>query len=187
MRMKRNRWFRGIARYAAVLTRRINSSSRSTQVHTLILVSLGSLLPIAGYFPLETGCHIHLIDAHRPYNLDNLFGSGVNDGRGDDAGVSALYRNALRQDDGENEQEGQFGRIWVWTDGEDSRLTKVKTSWEKLEVSLPFDCIRTELIRSRSSTSPILTIALTIPHRQTQRQKRKTKGRKRRKRVPPQN
>jgi hypothetical protein len=143
-------------------------------VHTLILISLGSLLPIASYFPLETGCHIHLIDAHRPYNLDNLFGSGVNDGRGDDAGVSALYRNALRQDDGADEQEGQFGRIWVWTDGEDSRLTNVKTSWEKLEVTSPFACIiELPLIIPSYSTSPTLTIALTIPRRQTQKQKRK--------------
>jgi cell division control protein 45 len=110
------------------------------QVHTLILVSLGSLLPIAGYFPQESGCHIHLIDAHRPYNLDNLFGTGVNDGRGDDAGVASFYKNPSRQSDGEGDEEGQFGRIWVWTDGEDSRLTNVKISWEKLEVSLVLPC-----------------------------------------------
>ena len=104
-------------------------------MHTLILISLGSLLPIASYFPLESGCHIHLIDAHRPYNLDNLFGTGVNDGRGDDAGVAAFFRNSSRQSEEDGDQEAQFGRIWVWTDGEDSKLTNVKTSWEKLEVS----------------------------------------------------
>ncbi|GHJ86317.1 hypothetical protein NliqN6_2719 [Naganishia liquefaciens] len=107
--------------------------SQDCEVHTLILISLGSLLPIASYFPLESGCHIHLIDAHRPYNLDNLFGNGVNDGRGDDAGVAAFFRNSSRQSEEDGDQEAQFGRIWVWTDGEDSKLTNVKTSWEKLE------------------------------------------------------
>ncbi|KAJ9104336.1 hypothetical protein QFC19_003977 [Naganishia cerealis] len=108
--------------------------SRDCEVHTLILLSLGSLLPIAGYFPLETGCHIHLIDAHRPYNLDNLFGASVNDGRGGDAGVGVASRNASRRNGTYEEGEGeQYGRIWVWTDGEESRLNNVKTSWEKLE------------------------------------------------------
>lgn len=53
--------------------------------------------------------HLHIIDAHRPWNLDNLFGLDVGD-------------------------EGAE-RIWVWGDGDETKLDSVKKSWEALEVS----------------------------------------------------
>ena len=85
------------------------------QLHTLILLSLGSLLPLSTYFPLAIGCHLHIIDSHRPWNLQNLFGLDVEVGEGDD--VTGL------------------GRIWVWGDGDESQMSGVKKSWEALEVS----------------------------------------------------
>lgn len=55
--------------------------------------------------------HLHIIDAHRPWNLDNLFGLDLDD----------------------TDDEG--GRIWVWGDGDEAKLDSVKKSWEALEVS----------------------------------------------------
>jgi cell division control protein 45 len=83
----------------------------SDELHTVIVLSLGSLLPLATYFSLPAGCHLHVIDAHRPWNLENLFGLDV-DGDGD-----------------------EDGKIWVWGDGEENELGGVKQSWEALEVS----------------------------------------------------
>jgi len=79
----------------------------------LILLSLGSLLPLSSYFQLPPNCHLHIIDSHRPWNLQNLFGLDfvVND-----------YGEAIGE-----------GRIWVWGDGEEGHLTGVKKSWEALE------------------------------------------------------
>jgi cell division control protein 45 len=82
----------------------------SDELHTIILLSLGSLLPLASYFTLPTACHLHIIDSHRPWNLENLFGIEV---------------------DGDGEEDG---RIWVWGDGEENELSGVKQSWEALEV-----------------------------------------------------
>ncbi len=87
------------------------------QLHTLILLSLGSLLPLSTYFPLPKGCHLHIIDSHRPWNLQNLF--------------------ALDLDVNDDEEEaagGSEGRIWVWGDGDEGSLDGVKKSWEALEV-----------------------------------------------------
>lgn len=88
----------------------------SEELHTLILLSLGSLLPLSSYFQLPRGCHLHIIDSHRPWNLSNLFGLDVEDT--EDGGVS--------------------DRFWVWGDGEEGHLDGVKKSWEALEVSESF-------------------------------------------------
>lgn len=83
-------------------------------MHTLILLSLGSLLNLADYFDLPTGVNLHIIDAHRPWNLDNLFSIDIDvDEEGEGTGES---------------------RIWVWGDGDEGRLDSVKKSWEALEV-----------------------------------------------------
>jgi len=84
----------------------------SDELHTIILLSLGSLLPLASYFTLPPSCHLHIIDSHRPWNLENLFGVEI-DGNGDD--------------------EGKF---WVWGDGEENELGSVRQSWEALEVCI---------------------------------------------------
>lgn len=96
----------------------------TAQLHTLILLSLGSLLNLGAYFDLPPGCHLHIIDAHRPWNLDNLFGLGVD-----------------MEPDGEGPGED---RIWVWGDGDEEKLDGVKQSWEALEVS----CILYDLSRA---------------------------------------
>ena len=56
-----------------------------------------------------------MIDSHRPWNLQNLFGLDL-DVTEDDEGASGS------------------GRIWVWGDGEERQLAGVKKSWETLEV-----------------------------------------------------
>ncbi len=97
-------------------------------IHTLVLLSLGALLPLASYFPVDAPSamlplHIHIIDAHRPYNLDNLFGIAVNDGF-----VPGL-------DDAVGPRpDAVKGRIWVWGDGAEAQLESVKKSWEAIEV-----------------------------------------------------
>ncbi len=87
------------------------------QLHTLILLALGSLLPLSTYFPLPNGCHLHTIDSHRPWNLQNLFG---------------LDLDAAEDGEGASSE----GRIWVWGDGEEGQMAGVKKSWEALEVGL---------------------------------------------------
>lgn len=112
------------------------------QVHTLILLSLGSLLPLSSYFPINNqACDIHLIDAHRPYNLENIFGGAVNDGLG--AGSRNGHRMDGRNDDGrglngdaDSNGDRPLGRIWIWGDGDEKKLENVKKSWEALEVRL---------------------------------------------------
>lgn len=93
-------------------------STYDRQLHTLILLSLGSLLPLTTYFTLPKTVQLHIIDSHRPWNLSNLFGVDLDD-----------------VPDGEIEagpSSGQ-GRIWVWGDGEEGGLGQVKKSWEALE------------------------------------------------------
>lgn len=101
-----------------------SDGSARGDIHTLILLSLGALLPLASYFPIDAPSstlplHIHIIDAHRPYNLDNLFGLAVNDG---------FVPGAV------NRAAESKGRIWVWGDGGEGRLEGVKKSWEAIEV-----------------------------------------------------
>lgn len=78
-----------------------------------MLLSLGSLLPLSSYFTLPPSCHLHIIDSHRPWNLQNLFG------------LDFVV-------DEEGEAVGD-GRIWVWGDGDEGSLAGVKKSWEALE------------------------------------------------------
>lgn len=81
------------------------------QLHTLILLSLGSLLPISSHFlgRLNPTVHVHVLDSHRPWNLENLFGGGV---------------------------EGRE-RVWVWGDDDVGRraLEGERRAFEALEVS----------------------------------------------------
>lgn len=80
------------------------------------MINLGSILSLPNFFTsasdpmpdahiLPDNCYIHLIDSHRPYNLDNLFAtSRVND------------------------------RTYVWDDGEvEERLGKENQSYSALE------------------------------------------------------
>jgi cell division control protein 45 len=98
-----------IGGYAELETKR-DEVLASDELHTIILLSLGSLLPLASYFTLPPNCHLHIIDSHRPWNLENLFGVEI---------------------EGNGEEDG---RIWVWGDGEENELGNVKQSWEALEV-----------------------------------------------------
>lgn len=117
------------ATWADLCGRPSSPSSRPLQLHTLLLLSLGSLLPLSSHFltrltptPLPAHhqpVHIHVLDAHRPWNLENLFG-------------------------------GERERVWVWgddglnDDDEDEgalagkkRLGKEREAFEALEVSPP--------------------------------------------------
>ena len=80
------------------------------------MLNMGSILSIPDFFTsaadpmpdalvLPDGCHIHLIDSHRPYNLDNLFAtSRINE------------------------------RLHVWDDGEvEERLGREEKAYSALE------------------------------------------------------
>ncbi|BEI83339.1 hypothetical protein CcaverHIS002_0312070 [Cutaneotrichosporon cavernicola] len=86
---------------------------KSEDLHTLILLSLGSILPLANFFDLPRGVHLHVLDARRPWNLSNLFGIALDE-----------------DNDGEESSEG---KIWTWGDGNEIKLDSVKKSWETLE------------------------------------------------------
>ncbi|ORY34922.1 CDC45 family [Naematelia encephala] len=96
------------------LEKKRDEALASEELHTLILLSLGSLLPLSSYFKLPKGCHLHIIDSHRPWNLQNLFGLDIDVSEDDEGSTSE-------------------GRVWVWGDGEESALQGVKKSWEALE------------------------------------------------------
>lgn len=74
------------------------------QLHTLVFVNLGSIMSLPSAIPLPPHCTLHVIDSHRPWNLDNLFATTeLND------------------------------RIWIWDDGEIQRLGNEKEAFEMLE------------------------------------------------------
>ncbi|WVW86722.1 hypothetical protein I302_108776 [Kwoniella bestiolae CBS 10118] len=99
--------------YSELETRR-DEALASEELHTLILLSLGSLLTLSSYFELPSSCHLHIIDSHRPWNLQNLFGIDIN----------------ISED-----PESSEGKIWVWGDGDEFTevMDNVKKSWEALE------------------------------------------------------
>lgn len=85
---------------------------------------MGSLLSLPSYFrepdsdpeeedgiPLPSNCTLHLIDSHRPYNLDNLFAT------------STLVE-----------------RVHVWDDGDvEERMVREAEAYEKLEFEVEHD------------------------------------------------
>lgn len=74
----------------------------------MVLLNLGSLVDLSEYFPLPEHCKLHVIDSHRPCNLDNLF--------------SAL-------------PEAQ--QILVWDDGDlEEDLLEERNAFEALQVSV---------------------------------------------------
>lgn len=73
------------------------------------------------YFTLPKKCHLHIIDSHRPWNLSNLYG---------------LDLDVADDEDEEDEEGSNGGRFWVWGDGDEANLDKIKKSWEALEVRL---------------------------------------------------
>ena len=86
------------------------------ELHTLIFINLGSLLPLPETVPLPPHCTLHVIDSHRPWNLSNLFAtSGIND------------------------------HIWVWDDGDiEHRLGKEREAYEILEFDFESDSEESE-------------------------------------------
>ncbi|CCU98427.1 unnamed protein product [Malassezia sympodialis ATCC 42132] len=81
------------------------------ELHTLVFINLGSLLPLPTTIPLPPHCTLHVLDSHRPWNLDNLFAtSQIND------------------------------RIFIWDDGEiDERLYREQEAYEQLEFDFESD------------------------------------------------
>ncbi|WVQ79395.1 hypothetical protein IAT38_001492 [Cryptococcus sp. DSM 104549] len=84
----------------------------SEELHTIVLLSLGNLLPLADYFVLPKTVHLHILDSHRPWNLDNLFGLDI-----------------VADDD-----DGDSGKIWVWGDGGEftDAMDDLRKSYEAL-------------------------------------------------------
>lgn len=105
------------------------------KVRSLILLNLGNSLPLKDLFSyLPPSALIHVIDSHRPIELDNLF-------------ESTHYGNALFdmrrvRGKGRGGMGGELGlpemekTIVVWTDGEgDENREAVKEAWEAMRVS----------------------------------------------------
>ncbi|SAM85275.1 probable TSD2 protein, required for DNA replication [Ustilago bromivora] len=89
----------------------VASSSTSADVRSVILINLGAVLGLPTTFDIPPSCTIHVIDSHRPWNLENLFAtSHAND------------------------------RVWCWDDGEiASKLCRQggeRDAFEKLEFDL---------------------------------------------------
>ncbi|PWN48542.1 CDC45-like protein [Violaceomyces palustris] len=82
--------------------------SENHDLQSLVFINLGSVLSLPNSIPLPQRCHLHVIDSHRPWNLENLFAtSEVNE------------------------------RIWIWDDGEIlgkmSRQGGEREAFERLE------------------------------------------------------
>jgi len=88
----------------------------NTDLRSIILVNLGSLVDLSEFFTLPPeGCTLHVIDSHRPWNLNNVFASGT-----------------------EAEQ------IVVWDDGDVADdLGDEKLAYEALQVCLSIVCLLT--------------------------------------------
>lgn len=101
------------------------------QLHTLILINLGSNLDLAdvdwfGEFDFRVS--IHIIDSSRPMALPNLFLGGENG-----------------------------SRMLVWDDGHAEKLVEEKKSWEIIEVSLLY--LLLDMLPIIHSTSLSLTLS----------------------------
>lgn len=83
------------------------------KIHTLILLSLGSLLTLTDFFNLPKKIHLHVIDSHRPWNLGNLFDIDLDD-----------------EDD-----EDAHGKVWIWGDGDEfsENMDQLRKSFEALQ------------------------------------------------------
>ncbi|CAO1627391.1 unnamed protein product [Sympodiomycopsis kandeliae] len=90
---------------------------QNNSLHSIVFLNLGSLLSLPEYFSedsikIQKEVVVHLIDSHRPWNLDNLFATtAVND------------------------------QIWVWDDGDivSGRLEKEKEAYAALEFHVDSD------------------------------------------------
>lgn len=85
-----------------------SSSAVGTDVRSVVFVNLGAVLSLPTTFNIPAGCTVHVIDSHRPWNLENLFAtSHAND------------------------------RVWCWDDGEIAnklcRQGGERDAFEKLE------------------------------------------------------
>ena len=90
------------------------ASSSSTDVRSVVLINLGAVLSLPTTFNIPPSCTMHVIDSHRPWNLENLFAtSHAND------------------------------RVWCWDDGEiASKLCRQggeRDAFEKLEFDVESD------------------------------------------------
>lgn len=90
------------------------ASTSSTDVRSVILINLGAVLSLPTTFNIPPSCTIHVIDSHRPWNLENLFAtSHAND------------------------------RVWCWDDGEIAtklcRQGGERDAFEKLEFDVESD------------------------------------------------
>lgn len=82
--------------------------SKCFQLHTLLLINLGSVLSLPTYLDLPPHCTAHILDSHRPWNLDNLFATGT-----------------------------ITEKIWIWDDGDvTERLGAEQKAYEALEFEL---------------------------------------------------
>ncbi|TKY88433.1 hypothetical protein EX895_002785 [Sporisorium graminicola] len=91
-----------------------SSSTSTTDVRSVIFVNLGAVLSLPTTFNIPASCTIHVIDSHRPWNLENLFAtSHAND------------------------------RVWCWDDGEIAtklcRQGGERDAFEKLEFDVESD------------------------------------------------
>ncbi|KZT42017.1 cell division control protein 45 [Sistotremastrum suecicum HHB10207 ss-3] len=92
----------------ADLERMKNELLTYTELHTLILLNMGSILdlPSNDWFGcFEENLTLHVIDSNRPQNLSSLFGS----------------------EDPEVDK-----RILIWDDGDAEKLTEEKKAWESI-------------------------------------------------------
>ena len=84
----------------------LHSRPRYPQLRTVVLLNLGSLVDLSQYFTLGEHTTLHVIDSHRPCNLDNLFSA-----------------------------QPEAERIVVWDDGDvDEDMKEEKDAFEALQV-----------------------------------------------------
>lgn len=91
-----------------------SSSSSTTDVKSVVFINLGAVLSLPTTFNIPPSCTIHVIDSHRPWNLENLFAtSHANDS------------------------------VWCWDDGEIAtklcRQGGERDAFEKLEFDVDSD------------------------------------------------
>lgn len=99
--------------YRSLMTT-LASHGGDTDVKSIVCINLGAVLSLPSMVTLPPGCIMHIIDSHRPWNLDNLFATSENN-----------------------------DRIWCWDDGDVlSKLCRPsgeRDAFERLEFDLDDD------------------------------------------------
>ncbi|KAJ3403729.1 hypothetical protein HDV05_007660 [Chytridiales sp. JEL 0842] len=88
---------------------------KKTQLKSIVMINCGGFLDLDDFFSLPESCIVYVVDSHRPFNLDNLFGKEnivvLDDGEVDDMkdiqeAYTSMEFDSSSDEDGEGSDSG---------------------------------------------------------------------------------